>query len=90
MRNAELIATLFFSDKSTINVFYLFDDSGMASGDAQDFFMDILEQAVRSSDVFSILRPPYYAQIEGHFSDCLKLDGLRGVCRSKERFGHAR
>ncbi len=52
MRNAEMIATLYFSDKSTIDVFYRLDDSGMASGDAQDFILDILEQAVSSSDVF--------------------------------------
>ena len=83
MRNEKWVATMHFSDKSRINVYYrpLPDEEVRSTDHAQGYFMHILDGAITEGRLIFVLRPPYYAKIDNHSIDCLLLNGLRGICR---------
>lgn len=90
MGNRKVIATMFFSDGSTITIFCRCDDNSTEGRvDAQGYFLDILARVIRSGNVFCILPPPYYAQIGDSLVDCLRLDDLRAVRRTDMAIGRA-
>lgn len=84
---AERIATLYFNDRTSIEVFYRPDGFGMEYDDPTGAFLNILDSALGCRrSTFFLLWSPFVAKMGGGgFVDCLILDGLRGF-KTEERY----